>query len=355
MAINFRAPIKKLFSKIYKSKTNHSPRSRNVRLIKKYREFDTYKLGVEIYPRTQVHIPKKLPSEPENGITYHFGPSGYLGKANSNYCLIPTAWGRINNYCHWNFSEVPVLYLAFSSPAKFIVLPSGFLEVKLPFQTRWFEVLKKKYPDKIILPASKRKYSNALIPVNHDTSTSEQLIGKCPYKYYHHSRATPYAIQMFDEIKSSFDQYRELGIKRFYINRTSRRLKNETEVQAFLSSIGYAIINLEELTLDDQVHLFTHAEEIIGFHGSGLANLLFCNTNGSTKVFEIVDKDCVYPSYLDGLVIPKVKATRTYFHMVAHMKNICYEVIETEDYFLNIQKLASAVNKHRSLASVQQI
>jgi hypothetical protein len=239
--------------------------------------------------------------------------------------------------------------LAFSSAAKIIVLAPSFLQVKLPFQTRWLEVLKKKYPDKVILPASKKEYPNALIPVNHDTSSSEELIGKCPYKFYHRSRATPYAIQMFDEIKSGFDEYRELDIKRFYINRTSRRLKNETEVQSYVSSIGYTIVNLEELTLDDQVHLFTNAEEIIGFHGAGLSNLLFCNTNGSTKVIEIADKDCVYPSYLDGLIISGVKGPRTHFHMAAYMKNIRYEVIESEDYVLDIQQLAAVVTRHREL------
>jgi capsular polysaccharide biosynthesis protein len=150
------------------------------------------------------------------------------------------------------------------------------------------------------------------------------------------SRATPYTIQIVDEMKIYFNASKDIQIKRFYINRSTRRLINEVEVQSYLISRGYVIVNLEDLTVDDQVHLFMHADEIIGFHGAGLANILFCNTNGHTKIYEIVDKDCVHPSYLDGVVIPGVKATRTYFHMLAHMKKIPYEVIESDDYFLDI-------------------
>ena len=311
-------------------------------LISKYREFDTYELSVEVFPKVKIHIPKKLPSEPEQGIDYTFGPSGYLGDPNSDYCIIPTEWKNINNYCHWNFTEIPVLHLAFSGTAKNIVLPSSMLELVQPFQIRWMEILKKKYPGKPVLDLSKIPYpSDPLIPVNHDTSSSETLIGKCAYKYYHHSRATPYTIQLVDEIKSYFDSHTKSAMpRRFYINRNSRRLKNEEEVQAYVRSLGYTVINLEDLTLDDQVYLFSNAEEIIGFHGAGLANLLFCNTNGSTKVVEIVDRDCVHPSYLDGVVIPGVKATRTYFHMLEQMKNLSYEVVESDDYFLDTTRLA---------------
>ena len=132
---------------------------------------------------------------------------------------------------------------------------------------------------------------------------------------------------------------------RFYINRKKRRLKNEPEIQSYLTSIGYSVLNLEDLTLDDQVHLFSHATEIMGFHGAGLTNILFCNKD--VKVFEIVDKDCVYPCHKDGVVIPGRKATRTYYHMLAHMKNISYQVLETDNYYLNIETLKTALSASR--------
>src|SRR4051812_22504694 len=275
----FQSPLKKFFSKISNTKQEFSFEMDDLELIQTYREFDTYQLDIEVYPKTKIHIPKKLPSEPEDGFTYTFEQSGYMGDINSTVCVVPSPWRNVANYCHWNFTELPVLHLAFSSPATTILLPQVLQEASLPFQLRWLDILKKKFPDKTIETVLKQKYSNVLIPINHDTSSSEVPVGKCAYKHYHHSRATPYTIQLFDEMKVYFDDFKDLQIKRFYINRTSRRLKNEEEVQSYLKSAGYAIVNLEDLTLDDQVHLFMHAEEIIGFHGAGLANLLFCNTN----------------------------------------------------------------------------
>jgi hypothetical protein len=149
MAINFFNVSQKLLSRIKKTKPVYSFEMDDLELIKTYREFDRYKLDLEIYPKTKIHIPRKLPSEPTNGVTYVFEPSGYIGEINSTVCVVPVSWRNINNYCHWNFSEIPVLHLAFSSTAKIIWLAPAFLEANLPFQLRWIEILKKKYRIKL--------------------------------------------------------------------------------------------------------------------------------------------------------------------------------------------------------------
>ncbi len=335
----------KILKKIYRKFFIRPNSSKKQKLIDQYREWDSYELDLEIFPKSEIFVPKKLPSEPEEGITYRFGPTGFKGSPDSSLCVIPTEWKNINNYCHWTFSELPLLHLAFSSNAQTIVLPSAVLHAKLSFQTRWLEILKSRYPGKKLLSVAETTYPvNALIPVNHDTSSSKEFIGKCPYKHYHHSRATPYLVEIVKDLKPLFSRYKNLGVNRFYINRKKRRLQNEMEVQTYLTSIGYSILNLEDLALDTQIHLFSTASEIIGFHGAGLTNLLFCNDD--VRVIEIVDIDCVYPSYLDGLVIPGRKATRTYYHMVAEMKNISYEVLETDNYYLDIEKLKLLIEGH---------
>ena len=97
------------------------------RLIKKYREFDKYSLDVVVFPKSKIHINKMLPSEPLEGITYSFGPSGYLGDETAEYCVVPVAWENVNNYCHWTFSELPILFLAFASKPKNILLPNEII------------------------------------------------------------------------------------------------------------------------------------------------------------------------------------------------------------------------------------
>ena len=109
----------------------------------------------------------------------------------------------------------------------------------------------------------------------------------------------------------------------------------------YLIANGFQIINLEGYSLDEQVMLFSNAEFVIGFHGAGLANLVY--STARTSVLEIVDKDCIHPCYIDGLVIPGKKATRTYYHMLSHMKNMKYSCIESEKYVLRIDKLSDKI------------
>jgi hypothetical protein len=307
--------------------------------IEKYREFDSYQPDIVTYEAVTIHVDKVLPSEPPAGVTYEFCASGYFTKNRDNkFCIIPTEWRNVDNYCHWTFSELPLLCLALESDSEYIVIPDRLLNAKLPFHRRWWEILRKRYPDKKLVPLSRcNNKVNGIMPVNHDTSSSKKLIVNCEYRHYHHGRATPYCIDILGRMKNEFKVNDKLKIPGFYINRKNRRLKNESEVQKLIVDFGLDIITLEDFTLDEQIQLFSAAEIIIGFHGAGLANLIYSSPDLS--VLEIVDADSVYPSYKDGLVIPGVKAPRTYYHVLSCMKNIDYHCIESEDYLLNIEHL----------------
>ena len=325
---------------------NRNRKKRNL-LISKYREFDSYEPDIIKHKAESIYIKQKLPSEPPQGITYHFCATGYFTKnRNSDYCIIFTEWKNINNYCHWTFVELPLIYLALDSNSQYVVIPDVLLNINRPFQIRWWEILNRKFADKDIIALSRfDKKVNGIIPVNHDTSTSQKKIGKCDYKHYHHARATPYCIDLYSRLRNEFLVVNTSRIPNFYINRKTRRLKNEMQVQEFLINSGFQILNLEDYNLDEQVMLFSSAKFIIGFHGAGLSNLVFSTEN--TSVIEIVDKDCVYPSYKDGLVKPGRKATRTYFHMVSHMKSLNYACLESDNYYLSIDKLKDKIVEMR--------
>ena len=48
---------------------------------------------------------------------------------------------------------------------------------------------------------------------------------------------------------------------------------------------GFKIVKLSELSFEEQVMTFRNADTIVGLHGAGFANLVFCTP--STKIVEI--------------------------------------------------------------------
>jgi capsular polysaccharide biosynthesis protein len=66
---------------------------------------------------------------------------------------------------------------------------------------------------------------------------------------------------------------------------TTRKIHNQEQVEIFLSRYGFETVYLEGMSTRDQILLFQSAEFIIGAHGAGLSNLLFCEAG--TKVIEL--------------------------------------------------------------------
>jgi len=66
----------------------------------------------------------------------------------------------------------------------------------------------------------------------------------------------------------------------------TRKFHNLEQVEASLSSYGFQTVDLQGMTAVDQILLFQSAEFVIGAHGAGLSNLLFCEPG--TKVIELM-------------------------------------------------------------------
>lgn len=67
--------------------------------------------------------------------------------------------------------------------------------------------------------------------------------------------------------------------RRIYLSRrdaTSRRLVNEAELSALLQRYGFETHVTGEMSLADQIALFSEADAVIAAHGAGMANMLFC-------------------------------------------------------------------------------
>lgn len=66
---------------------------------------------------------------------------------------------------------------------------------------------------------------------------------------------------------------------RFFIIRKgkTRGIKNQSEVAKLFKSRGWVVVDLEELSLAEQITWFSNAEAIAGEHGAGFTNLLWCS------------------------------------------------------------------------------
>lgn len=94
------------------------------------------------------------------------------------------------------------------------------------------------------------------------------------------------------------DDLRRKSCDRLYISRhkaTDRRIVNESEILPLLEEYGFQTVLCEDLPLREQVVLFDKTAAIIGAHGAGLTNLMYCTTNSFVGEIRI---DGVPPAYL---------------------------------------------------------
>jgi hypothetical protein len=95
-----------------------------------------------------------------------------------------------------------------------------------------------------------------------------------------------------------------------FISRTgeSRCPSNISEVESFVSSKGYQVINSQDkLSIYEQVSLYSSAKKIVGIHGGALANTIWCASG--TEIVELAS-----PGYLPGV-----------FSMIASIRSNTYK------------------------------
>lgn len=79
---------------------------------------------------------------------------------------------------------------------------------------------------------------------------------------------------------------------KIYVSRldSGRYPENELEIQDVFRSFGFKIVELEGISLTEQMSLFSSARFVAGTHGAGLANLVWMN-NENGRVIEIAKSD----------------------------------------------------------------
>lgn len=66
-----------------------------------------------------------------------------------------------------------------------------------------------------------------------------------------------------------------------------RKVRNESEVIARIRSLGATVFDASQHSVHEQAERFAGARTVIGFHGAGLANIVFCRKG--TRIVEVCD------------------------------------------------------------------
>ncbi len=105
--------------------------------------------------------------------------------------------------------------------------------------------------------------------------------------------------------------------KRIYVSRADalfRRVLNEPELSSILKEYGFTSVKLEKLSVREQITLFRDAEAVVLPHGSGLANLVFCQKR--TPVIELLPAQVLDHGYRLSTA-----AELDYFFLSAHAED----------------------------------
>lgn len=220
-----------------------------------------------------------------------------------------------NNYFHWFTEVLPRIYFLKTQIPEFsILIPSNYIAdfqltslklLNVPFI--YFEgmaILRKIY-----LPGRQAPYS----------------------AHYNPKFIKELATKIKSRIDLSFDQGPYI-----YITRRKaqiRKILNENEVLKILKDFSFCIIEFESLNFMQQVSIAHNAKVLMGMHGAGLTNMMFCNP-----------ETCIYEFSLEGEYMDKCYYTladacdlKYYYQFCSSAKNNA--VYQIADLFVDVNIL----------------
>ena len=226
-------------------------------------------------------------SKIKNNIVFTKGTPRILKKLNGSVLSLLTGGGGNKNYWHWLFDVLPRLNLCDQTISlnkiDYFLLPDDIIK----FQSETLDCLK--IPKHKRLSSKKFRHIKAkeliitdhpvVITGNHteDTHNIPAWIIKWTRSVFLNQNT---AINKEKKNKIYIDRGDEKNK-----SQSQRYISNEDEVKKYLSEKNFIFVKLHEISFKEQIDLFYNAECIVGIHGAGFANTVFCK-NG-TKIIEL--------------------------------------------------------------------
>jgi hypothetical protein len=206
-----------------------------------------------------------------------YGPEFAGGDPSNNYMLLPAAkrlqgsWTSVishwcNGYYHWFNDALPRLATLAEFPPETGILLRGPLRA---YQRESLEMLG-------LLNRVRETPEKHLVIEDYYFSSPPGMTG-C---------TNPYVAGWLRE--NFLPQGKKVNTPaKFFVKRRgkTRGIRNQEEVVEFFLSAGWGVVDLEELSLAEQISWFANAEVIVGEHGGGFTNLVWCRLG--TRVLEL--------------------------------------------------------------------
>jgi capsular polysaccharide biosynthesis protein len=186
--------------------------------------------------------------------------------------------GLEDNYFHWLVECLGRFYLLEKSRFK----PDFYLlSHHLPFQKQFIQMLGIDEHKILRLPAGTLVQADEVIVpsfINNWEAIDFRGHSSCQKQWLPHWIGDLYRDQISLESENP-DRARPTKI---YVSRALagyRSIENEDQLLGMLQQKGYHIYHLEKLSVREQIALFSNASIVLGAHGAGFANVLFCRRN----------------------------------------------------------------------------
>lgn len=186
-----------------------------------------------------------------------------------------------NNYFHWQIECLGRLYLIKKSG----ITPDYYIVSNhTHFQKQFLELLG--IAEDKIIPANNRQLIQADELIEPSLINNWEYINFRGWKHYQKKYLPSWIGNLYRE--EILPKIQNTEPKNIYISRQNakyRKIINEDELIKILKEYNFTIVNLDEMNVIEQIALFKNAQIVIGIHGAGLANLLFCSQN--VRVLEL--------------------------------------------------------------------
>ena len=210
------------------------------------------------------------------------GTPHFVRNIRGRVCSLLYSVSATENYWHWMFDVLPKLAIFDKSIDLKKIDYFLFPEISKKFQNESLNLLN--------IPNKKRL---SAIKFNH--ISSDEVIS-CDHPYIKTNmikdqrRFPKWIGRWFKKIITKNKIKRKAKQEKVFIDRgdsknIKRSIVNEKELKNFLLKNSFKVVKLSKLSFREQISLFYNSKCIVGLHGAGFANIVFCRPK--TKIIEI--------------------------------------------------------------------